>query len=171
VALAAVIPLSLEKLTSLNLSPSDLAAWWGAIAATVALSWNILRAARSNGRIKLQGIYQLDSTKPILPPVFAVRVTNVGSKPILIQGIAIQLKKGSTPTHHFSPCETPMMLARGMSFLQVIDRTGWLPTDAERLYAWDSSGKHWYLRRKELRWLLDQRRRFITAKSKQVVAL
>jgi len=53
----------------------------------------------------------------------------------------------------------------------VIDRTGWLPTDAERLYAWDSSGKHWYLRRKELRWLLDQRRRFIAAKSKQVVTL
>jgi hypothetical protein len=64
-----------------------------------------------------------------------------------------------------------MMIARGMSFLQVIDRTGWLPTDAERLYAWDSSGKHWYLRRKELRWLLDQRRRFIAAKSKQVVTL
>ena len=170
-ALAAVIPLSLEKLTSLNVSHGDLVAWWGAIAATVAISWNILRAVRSKGRIKLQGIYQVDSTKPILPPVFAVRVTNVGSKPILIQGIAIQLKKGSTPTHHFSPCETPMMIARGMSFLQVIDRTGWLPTDAERLYAWDSSGKHWYLRRKELRWLLDQRRRFIAAKSKQVVTL
>jgi hypothetical protein len=44
-----------------------------------------------------------------------------------------------------------MMLARGLFFLQVIDRTGWLPTGAEKLYAWDSSGKPWYLARKDFR--------------------
>ena len=53
-------------------------------------------------------------------------------------------------------------------FVQVIDRTGWLPMDAKRLYAWDSSGKHWYLGRKQFRWLVDQHRRFIAAESKQV---
>jgi len=167
----AVIPSSLTKLTFSNVSRSDIVAWWGAIAGTVALAWNFLRAARSKGHLKLQGIYQVDDSKPLLPPVFAVRVANVGSKPILLQGIAIQMKKGSTPSHHFFPCETPMMLARGMFFLQVIDRTGWLPTGAQRLYAWDSSGKHWHLGRREFRWLLDQHNRFIAAEYKRVATL
>ena len=113
----------------------------------------------------------MDSTTPLLPPVFAVRVTNVGSKPVLVQGIAIQGKKGSAPSHHFFPCEKPIMLARGRFFVQVIDRNGWLPMGAQRLYAWDSSGKHWYLGRKQFRWLMDQRRQFIAAKSKQVATV
>lgn len=64
-----------------------------------------------------------------------------------------------------------MMLARGMFFLQVIDRTGWLPEGAEKLYAWDSSGKRFYLGKKAFRQLINQRRRFIAAESSRVVAL
>lgn len=167
----AIIPPWLEKLTSLNVSQSDLVAWWGAIAGTMALGWNILRHTRPKGRLKVEGIYQVDGTKPLLPPVFAVQVTNVGSKPVLVQGIAIQLKKGSTPSHHFFPCENPMMLGRGKFFLQVIDRTGWIPTDAESLYAWDSSGKQWYLGRKQFRGLIDQHHRFIRAETKRVATI
>jgi len=164
----AIIPPWLEKLTSSDVSRGDIVAWWGAIAGTVALGWNVLRHAGSKGRVKVEGIYQVDGTKPLSSPVFAVRVTNVGSQPILIQGIAIQLKKGSARSHHFFPCESPKMLAGEMFFLQVIDRTGWLPTDAEKLYAWDSSGKHWYLGRKEFRRLIDRHRRFIAVESKRV---
>lgn len=162
-----LIPPWLEKLTSFDVSRSDIVAWWGAIAGTVALGWNLLRSTRSKGHLKVEGIYQGDSAKPLLPPVFAVRVTNVGSKPILVQGIAIQMKKGSAPSHHFFPCENPMMLARGKLFLQVIDRTGWLPAGAKRLYAWDSSGKHWYLSRREFHSLIDQHRRFVASESKR----
>jgi hypothetical protein len=164
----AIIPPWLEKLTSMDVSLSDIVAWWGAIAGTGALGWNILRGARSKRRVKLEAIYEVDGTRPFLPPVFAVRVTNVGSKPILVQGIAIQRKKGSGPSHHFFPCRNPIMLARGKFFVQVIDRTGWLPMGAARMYAWDSSGKHWYLGRREFRWLIDQHRRFLAVESKQV---
>ena len=45
---------------------------------------------------------EVDSKEPLLPPVLTVQVTNVGSKPILVQGIAIQRKKGSEPGYHFS---------------------------------------------------------------------
>jgi hypothetical protein len=138
---------------------------WGAIAGTIALGWNILRATRSKGRLKVEAIYKGDRTKPLLSPVFAVRVTDVASKPILVLGIAIQMKKGSVPGHHFFPCESAMMLARDMFFLQVIDRTGWLPTGVERLYTWDSSGRHWYMSRKEFCWLINEHRRFIAAES------
>lgn len=34
-------------------TPSEYAAWWGAIIATLALAWNILRALRSGPRIKV----------------------------------------------------------------------------------------------------------------------
>ena len=164
-----IIPPWLEKLTSSGVSRSEIAVWWGAIAGTIALGWNILRATCSKGRVKIEAIYKADGTKPFSSPVFAVQVTNVGSKPILVQGIAIQMKKGSVPSHHFFPCERPMMLAHDMFFLQVIDRTGWLPTGAEKLYAWDSSGKHWYLSGREFRWLIDRHRRFVAAESKRAV--
>jgi len=165
----AINPHWLEDLTSSNVFSSEIVAWWGAIAGTLALTWNILRHARSKGRLNVEAIYRVDGANPLLPPVFAVRVTNVGSKPVLVQGIAIQQKKGCAPSHHFFPCEVPVMLARGKFFVQVIDRTGWLPTGAKKLYAWDSSGKHWYVGRKEFRWLVDQHRRFIAAESRRVV--
>ena len=159
-----IIPPWVEKLTSSDVSPSHIAAWWGAIAATIALGWNILRHVRWNGPLTVEGMYQADSRKPSLPPVLTVRVTNVGSKPILVHGIAIQLKRGSAPSHHFFPCEIPQMLARGKFFLQVLDRTGWLPAGTEKLYAWDSNGKQWYMARKEFRRLLDEHRRFLARK-------
>lgn len=167
----AIIPPWLDKLTSWNVSHTALVAWWGSIAGTLALGWNILRSARPRGRLKVEEIYQVDSAKPHVPPVFAVQVTNVGSKALLVQGIAIQLKKGSTPSHHFFPCETPVMLGRGKFFSQVIDRTGWIPTDAECLFAWDSSGKQWYLSRKQFRGLIDKHHRFIADETKRVAAM
>ena len=165
------IPQWLEKLAHSDVSRTDIVAWWGAIAGTLALGWNVLRSTRSKGRVKVEWVYQRDGTQPLLPPVFAVRVTNIGLKPILVQGIAIQGKKGSPRSHYFFPCEAPMMLAGGMFFSQVIDRAGWLPAGAEKLYAWDSSGKHWYLGRKEFRRLINQHHRFIAAESRRVVAV
>jgi hypothetical protein len=141
------------------LRESDVAAWWGAIVATIALGWNILRAVRLKGRLKLQAMYRVDSTQPHLPPVLTVRVTNVGSKPIMVQGIAIQRKKGSEPSHYFFPCQIPKMLAQGGFFVEVIDRAGWLPLNTEKLYVWDSSGGHWHMHRKEVRHLVDEHRR------------
>ncbi len=155
----ATIPFWLEKLTSSDVSSSDVAAWWGAIVATIALGWHILRDVRSKGRLKVEAIFQVSSNEPPLLPELTVQVTNVGSKPILVQGIAIERKKGSTPGYRFFPCQIPKVLARGEFFLQVLDRNGWLPVAAERLYAWDSSGKHWYMARKKFRHLLDQHRR------------
>ncbi|HXY50683.1 MAG TPA: hypothetical protein VEI01_14610 [Terriglobales bacterium] len=161
----AIIPPWLEKLTSSDVSHSHVAAWWGAIVATIALGWNILRDLHLQGPLTVEGMYQVDSLEPSLPPVLTVRVTNVGSKPILVQGIAIELKKGSAPSHHFFPCEIPKMLARGKFFLQVLDRTGWLPASTEKLYAWDSNGRHWYMARKEFRRLVDEHHRFVARKS------
>lgn len=152
------IQASLENLVFSNVSGSDVAAWWGAIVATVTLSWNVFRTVRSKGRLKVETTFQVNSTEPLSPPVFAVRVTNVGSKPILVQGIAIQRKKGSAPSYLFYPCQTPKMLAQGQYFFQVLDRTGWLPTAIKTLYAWDSTGRHWYMARREIRRLVDQHR-------------
>ena len=154
-----IIPPWLEKLTFSDVWRSDVAAWWGAIVATIALGWNILRDVRSKGRLKVQATFRMDDMRPHSPPVLTVRVTNVGSKPVLVQGIAIQRKKGSAPSHHFFPCEIPKMLAAGEFLLQVLDRTGWLPLATEKLYAWDSSGRQWCMATKEFRRLLDQHRR------------
>src|SRR5438105_12232205 len=77
-----MIPSWLGRLTDSirHVSPSDVAAWWGAIAATMVLIWNLLRAVRLKGRLKVEAIYRGDSRQPHLPPVLAVRVTNVRSE-------------------------------------------------------------------------------------------
>jgi len=157
----AIIPASLLNPAFSNVSGSDVAAWWGAVVATVALGWNVLRAVRSKGRLKLEATFQADDMDPQSPPVFAIQVTNVGSKPILVQGIAIERKKGSAPGHLFFPCQIPKMLARGHYFLQTLDRTGWLPTAIKKLYAWDSTGRHWCMARREMRRLLKQHHRLL----------
>lgn len=157
----AIIPLWLEKLASSDVWRSDVAAWWGAIVATIALSWNVLRDVHLKGHLKVQAMFRVDDVNRHLPPALTVSVTNVGSKPVLVQGIAIQRKKGSTPSHAFFPCEIPKMLAPGEFFWQVLDRTGWLPTATQTLYAWDSSGTHWRVARKEFRRLLDQQRQLL----------
>jgi hypothetical protein len=88
-----IIPAWLEKLTCSDVWRSDIAAWWGAITGTVALGWNILRNFRPKGRVKVEGIYQVADKNPLLRPVFAVRVTNIGSQPILVQGICHPAKE------------------------------------------------------------------------------
>lgn len=148
----------LEKLTSSDVWRSGIVTWYSAIVATIALAWNVFRDVRSKGALRVQAVYQ-PNMEPQLPPALAVRVTNVGSKAVLVQGIAIRRKKGFEPRHHFFPCQVPKMLAPGDSLLQVLDRTGWLPLAAERVYAWDSSGRHWRMTRREFRSLLNQNRR------------
>jgi hypothetical protein len=157
----AIIPPWLEKLASSDVWRSDVAAWWGAIVATIALSWNVLRDIHLRGHLKVQAMFRVDDRNRQLPPALTVSVTNVGSKPVLVQGIAIQRKKGSAPSHHFFPCKIPKMLAPGEFFWQVLDQTGWLPTDTQTLYAWDSSGTSWRVARKAFRRLLDQHRRLL----------
>jgi len=157
----AIIPSWPEKLASSDVWRSDVAAWWGAIVATIALSWNVLRDIHLREHLKVQAMFRVDDRNRQLPPALTVSVTNVGSKPVLVQGIAIQRRKGSTPSHHFFPCEIPKMLAPGEFFWQVLDQTGWLPTDTQTLYAWDSSGTRWRVARKEFRRLLDQHRRLL----------
>jgi hypothetical protein len=156
-----LIPPLLAKLASSDVSSSDVAAWWGAIVASIALGWNILRVVRSKGRLRVEATYGEDNTEPLVPPALTIRVTNIGSKPILVQGIAIQRKKGSAPSHHFFPCPIPKMLACGDFFSQVLDRTGWLPLATEKVYVWDSGGRRWNMTRKEFRRLLDQHRRLL----------
>ncbi len=157
-----MIPSWLGRLTGAmrHFSPSDIAAWWGAIVATIVLVWNVLRFVRLKGRLKVEAIYRVDSRQPHLPPVIGVHVTNVGSKPVMVQGVAVQRKKGFDPSHYFFPCDIPKMLARGKSFEEVLDRTGWLPLNTKRIYVWDSTGAHWHMPRKELRRLLDSYQRW-----------
>ena len=158
----AMIPSWLDRLPNSvpHVSRTEVAAWWGAVVASIVLLWDVLRAVRLKGRLKVEAIYRADSRQPHLPPMLAVRVTNAGSKPVMVQGVAVQRKKGFEPSHYFFPCSTPKMLARGKFFEEELDRTGWLPLNTEKIYVWDSTGAHWYMPRKELRRLLDSYRRW-----------
>jgi hypothetical protein len=163
-----MIPSWLGRLTNLipHVSRTEVAAWWGAIVATIVLVWNVLRVIRLKGRLKVEAIYRGNSRQPHLPPVLGVRVTNAGSKPVMVQGVAVQRKKGFDPSHYFFPCDIPKMLARGKSFEEEIDQTGWLPLNTKKIYVWDATGAHWHMPRKELRRLLKSYRRWHQVKPK-----
>src|SRR5437879_650523 len=97
----AMIPSWLGRLTGAmrHFSPSDIAAWWGAIVATIVLVWNVLRFVRLKGRLKVEAIYRGDSRQPHLPPVIGVHVTNVGSKPV-VAGVETFLPLAGDALHH-----------------------------------------------------------------------
>jgi len=116
----AIIRLWVERLTSADVSRSDVAAWWGAIVATIAFGWNILRDVRPKGRLKVAAMYQVDSMEPRLPAVLTGQVTNVGSKPVLVRGIAIQRKKRFCTRLPFFPVSNSEMLARGEFFCRCL---------------------------------------------------
>jgi hypothetical protein len=71
-----------------TLTPSDYAAWWGAIIASLALVWNIVVAVRSGARIKVSVSPNM-RIYPSQPPTYdneyvAVKAVNVGNGPTTI---------------------------------------------------------------------------------------
>jgi hypothetical protein len=75
-----------------KLTPSDYAAWWGAIIATLALIWNIIIALRSGPRIKVTASPNMKvyPQQPITEDntYISVRAINRGTSPTTITHFA-----------------------------------------------------------------------------------
>ena len=144
----------LERLA--HLSVSEWVAWWGAIIATVALVWNIMRDVRRRGRLKLEAMYGVYlSGRLQQPSKLTMRITNIGTEPIVAQGIGAD--RGEDAHDLFTCTSIPRRLEPGEFTVEIFQSGTELSRDTRKLYVWDSKGKKWLLPKKRLRELLNRR--------------
>ncbi len=71
-----------------NFTVSDYAAWWGAIVASLALTWNIIRTLRAGARVKVKVTANI-RVYPSQPPTYendyiSIKAVNLGTGPTTI---------------------------------------------------------------------------------------
>lgn len=150
-----------------------IAAIYGAIVSTLAVGWNIYRDSHDRARLELSTMVGFlakgGNQQNIVSHAFALEkwpeefkgsspelfltITNVGRRPVVVQGWAIQTDRQKTGNDNFIYKLTvlPKALKEGE---YAVERTGdllLLVDGAKKIYAWDSSGKKWALPRRKFR--------------------
>ena len=133
---------------------------WGAVLATVALIWNILRDRKDKAVVEVSGAYGF--TVGIQPSLdtFSVDAVNLGRRPVQIVEVAYetdQMPPGTRAILNTSPRlvkgHIPAMLREGEALSLIIARDS-LPSGRLRaLYVKDVAGRKWKASQKNLRQL------------------
>jgi hypothetical protein len=144
-------------------------AFWGAILSSIAFGWNLYRDLHDRARLQVKARarkvvrspdgrwYQVDPGLAIAEAtaqLFVVmNVTNIGRRPVQWQGWGgtyINRVNGQN-TFIIVPTQLPKMLGEGETHSDLTETL--IPTieNVRRLYAWDASGKNWYVRRRGMK--------------------
>lgn len=149
------------------------AAIYGAVVSTFAVVWNVYRDSHDRARLELSTMVGFltkggnqhnivahafalekwpEQFKGSSPELF-LTITNVGKRPVVVQGWAIQTDRKKTRNDNFvyKPTTLPKALKEGE---YAVERTGdlsLLMDGAKRIYAWDSAGNKWSLPRRKFR--------------------
>ena len=78
--------------SSSQLSPSDVAAWWGAIVASIVLVWDIIKWRMSQTVLRIQASPNMrifDTAIPPKPTYITLRVCNRGGQPTTIELVVV----------------------------------------------------------------------------------
>lgn len=79
-----------------NLSASDIAAWWGAVVASLVLGWDILKWARDKARLKVSvkgNMLVIGEPDDDQRHWIQVSVVNTGSRPTTIKMVGVDVHK------------------------------------------------------------------------------
>jgi len=127
---------------------------WGVIVSSIAQPLSMLRGLRRKSGLCLAALYgpELCPTESSQP--LALRITNVGRESVVVSGIAVRRRGGSVECFLASR-NLPRRLEPNESTDEPLDPATGLPTDAEELYACDSSGHEWPLCQCGLKELLE----------------
>lgn len=138
-----------------NLTVTDITALGGLVIASISLGWNILNEIRKIPKAKVSAMVALMVQQGNLhsgkDTYFSVTITNTGSRPIRINGIAydgykwwwhpfkkkrfIIIPRGLPKTLNDGEEHTEMFVYKPEEFEEL------LKNNINRLYAWDSSGR------------------------------
>jgi hypothetical protein len=155
----------------LHTEGTAIAAIYGAIVSTFAVAWNIYRDSHDRARLELSTMVGFLTTggnqhnivahgfalekwpeqfKGSSPELF-LTITNVGKRPIVVQGWAIQTDRKKTGNDNFLYKLTalPKALKEGEYAVERTSDLSLLVDGAKRIYAWDSAGKKWALSRRK----------------------
>lgn len=148
----------------MDLQPKDLVAAYGAVLATIAFGWNVLREWRERGRVTLNlyvaDVLAVGSGRPREREarMLAGTVVNIGRRPIHLTAIEVQLKDGrasmiapgTRPSAEYAMPAFPYELREDaqVSFRLPLELLG---PDAVSIWARDTRGRKWRLPRKTFR--------------------
>jgi len=126
---------------------------WGAIVATIALTWNMLRHRGDRGILKVTGMIGKMYPDHTDRTYLFITITNVGRRPVLVQGIYGMRDKSVGPKRGvFIKAERlPVMLKEGEFFCHPCHGLDMLDEHLETIYAQDSTGRKWPMKRRNLR--------------------
>lgn len=79
-----------------TMSPTEIAAWWGAIIATLSFAWNIYRWVRGGARLRVNASPNMKITSDLnAGPFISVEVTNSGDRSTTITTLHGQIFSNS----------------------------------------------------------------------------
>jgi hypothetical protein len=133
-------------------------ALWGAVIATAALTWNIVRDIGERPKVKIDAMIGRMYPDHADRSYVILTMTNIGRRPVFIKGWGATLKKdGPQPKGLVvRPHGLPKMLSESEYHIEFTHDFRVLAPEVERLYVYDSSGREWKLTRKQLRELRKQ---------------
>jgi hypothetical protein len=125
---------------------------WGAVVSTVAVLWNIIRDSQNRTKVRVHAMIAVSAgrVRSPGPKVLAVEITNVGRHAVVIKGIASDSGKKSGHANVAVTTHIPRRLEAKDSVVEPLIDFGFIGPTITRLYAWDSTGKYWYLPKKQL---------------------
>lgn len=167
-----------------SLSLTSLLAFYGAALSSIALGWNLYRDLRDRARLKVRmhirrivrspdgKWYQVSPDLPVdgaSEKLFLVaNVTNVGRRPVMWCGWGGKYDKAQHDKKAFRivPSVLPVMLNEGDSRSELTDDLAAASENVKALFIDDAADKRWYLSRRGLRKLKQERRKYLGEQEK-----
>jgi hypothetical protein len=132
--------------------------WAGRSAAAVsriAPDWRRFPDLRPKCRLQVMSLCGVKLQMQPVWQLLGVRATNIGKEPVVASGIAVRCR-GRAEECFLVSRNLHKRLEPNESIDELFDPRNGLPTDAEALYANDSSGGEWRLPQNRLKQLLEQ---------------
>ncbi len=130
---------------------------WGAVAATIAIMWNVYNSLQDKGKIKVEamiGKLVPDGTKK---NYFVVILTNIGKRPILVKSITVEKKTSKEDQRRlFLITEgLPRMLKESEFHTELFhDIDSIVTPNMKMIYAEDSRNKKYKISKRNLKNIL-----------------
>lgn len=138
---------------------------WGTIVSSIALTWNIIRGLQDKRKLKVEAFIGVMIPRETDKKYITVTVTNIGRRPIYVIGWGARLKKEKggpkKPSLAIGPHILPKMLAEGEYVIEYTHDLTMLLREIKYIYAWDSTGKQWRVKRNSLNRLIKEGREIL----------
>jgi len=163
------------------MSLTTILAIYAAIVSSICLGWNLYLELYDRACVKISISLMRISTgadgrrvavAPHLPIEDAtasvhvvVKMTNAGRRPVLLQGWGGEFKTPKNGKDKFVVISQglPRMLKEHESHQELTPDLSVVSSNIKALFAWDSSGKNWYVADRELRETVEQARKLVSA--------